>query len=376
MKKLSYFIFALLALGCKPEPEVKEAPPLAIKVVKLTSESVSLEKDFVAQIYGKLDIPIRARAEGYLEGIHFQEGRLVKKGDLLYSVDSDPFQEGVNAANSELASAKVNLTQAENDLARYKPLAEMNAISQKDLDAAVAKRDAALAMVSAAEARVRFEGIQLSYTQIKSPINGLIGKTNAKIGEFVGRSPNPVILNTVSLIDSIRVEFSLSENDYLALFREYQEQHSYEEEVKKPLKLILSDGSSFDQVGYVDFINRQIDAFSGTILIQSTFPNPDRLIRPGQFARIRVPMSTVENGVLVPQRAVSEFQGTFFVFKVGDGNAIVQQNIEISGAYRDYFLVGEGLNSGDQVVLEAIQKVIAGQVIAPEVVVFESQYKD
>lgn len=376
MKKISYLAIVLLAFGCKQEPEVTEAVPLPIKVVKLSAKDVSLEKDFVAQIYGKVDIPIRARAEGYLEGIHFQEGKLVKEGELLYTVDSDPFQEGVNAANSELASAKVNLTQAQNDLARYQPLAEMNAISQKDLDAAIAKRDAALAMVSAAEARVRYENIQLSYTKIKSPINGLIGKTNAKIGEFVGRDPNPVILNTVSLIDSVRVEFSLSENDYLLLFKEYQEQHNSADEVKRPLKLILSDGSTFDQVGYVDFINRQIDATSGTILIQSSFPNPERLIRPGQFARIRVPMSTVANGVLVPQRAVSEFQGTFFVFKVGEGNSIEQQNISIGGSYRDYFLVSEGLNSGDRVVLEAIQKVAAGQTIAPQEVVFESQFKD
>ncbi|MHA7130609.1 efflux RND transporter periplasmic adaptor subunit [Algoriphagus namhaensis] len=376
MNRIQYLFIGLLWFGCKPEREIKEAPPLAVQVVKLKSESVSLEKDFVAQIYGKVDIPIRARAEGYLEGIHFQEGKLVKKGDLLYTVDPQPFQEGVNAAMSELASAKVNLTQAENDLARYRPLAEINAVSQKDLDAAVAKRDAARAMVSASEAKVRFENIQLGYTKIKSPINGLIGKTNAKVGEYVGREPNPVILNTVSLIDSVRVEFSLSENDYLTLFREYQEQHNGPESIKKPLKLVLSDGQTFDQVGYVDFINRQIDASSGTILIQTTFPNPERLIRPGQFARIRVPMNTVENGLLIPQRAVSEFQGTFFVFKVGEDNKIVQENITVGGSYRDYFLVNEGLSAGDMVVLEAIQKVAPGQVIAPEVVEFESQFKD
>jgi len=368
---------ALAAYSCSSPPETIEKLPVEINVVKLKSESIQLEKDFVAQIFGKVDIPIRARAEGYLEGIHFQEGRMVKQGELLYTVDSDPFQEGVNAANSELASAKVSLTQAENDLARYLPLAEINAISEKDLDAAIANRDAAKAMVSAAEAQLRFEGIQLAYTQIKSPINGLIGKTNAKVGEYVGRDPNPVILNTVSLIDSIRVEFFLSENDYLSLFREYQEDHrKISDEGQAKIKLILSDGQPFDQVGKVDFINRQIDATSGTILVQSTFPNPNRLIRPGQFARVRVPIQNVENGVLVPQRAVTEFQGRFFVFKVGDNNKVVQQAIEIAGNYRDFFLVKNGLNSDDLVVLEAIQKVAAGQVIVPKEVTFQSQYKD
>lgn len=368
---------ALMAASCSSPPETVERPPVEIDVVRLKSESIQLEKDFVAQILGKVDIPIRARAEGYLEGIHFQEGRMVKKGELLYTVDSDPFQEGVNAANSQLASAKVSLTQAENDLARYIPLAEINAISEKDLDAAIANRDAAKAMVSAAEAQLRFEGIQLGYTQIKSPINGLIGKTNAKVGEFVGRDPNPVILNTVSLIDSVRVEFFLSENDYLSLFREYQEEHrKISDEQKAEIKLILSDGMPFDQVGKVDFINREIDATSGTILVQSTFPNPEGLIRPGQFARVRVPIQNVENGVLVPQRAVSEFQGRFFVFKIGDDNKVVQQAIEIAGNYRDFFLVQSGLNSDDLVVLEAIQKVAAGQVIIPKEVTFQSQYKD
>ena len=375
---MRYYIvgLALLVFSCSKAPEVVERPPLEVAVVRLKSETIQLEKDFVAQIFGKVDIPIRARAEGYLKGIHFQEGRMVREGELLYTVDSDPFQEGVNAAASQLASAKVALTQAENDLARYQPLAEINAISKKDLDGAIANRDAAKAMVGAAEAQLRFEGIQLGYTQIKSPINGLIGKTNAKVGEYVGRDPNPVILNTVSSIDSIRVEFFLSENDYLALFREYQEDHRNAADQKTEIKLILADGVPFDQIGQVDFINRQIDAGSGTILIQSTFPNPDRLIRPGQFARVRIPIQNVENGVIVPQRAVSEFQGKFFVFKVDEGNKVVQQSIEVAGNYRDYFLVKSGLESNDLVVLEAIQKVASGQVISPKEEVFQSQYKD
>ncbi len=375
MKRVLYFAVLILAFGCGGPEVVTEAPPLEVKVVEIESRDVSLEKDFVAQIYGKVDIPIRARAEGYLEGIHFDEGRMVSRGKLLYTVDSDPFQEAVNAAQSQLASAHVNLTQAENDLARYEPLAEMNAVSQKDLDAAVAKRDAAEAMVDAAEAQLSYENIQLSYTQITSPITGLIGKTEAKVGEFVGRDPNPVILNTVSMIDSVRVEFSLSENDYLALFREYSEGER-QADTQKPLKLILSDGKPFDQVGYVNFINRQIDATSGTILVQSTFPNPSGLIRPGQFARVRAPMTDVENGILVPQRAVSEFQGQFFVFKVGEGNEVVQQSITIGGDYQDYFLVTEGLSAGDQVVLEALQKVAAGQEIKPMVVTFESKFSE
>ncbi|NVJ86697.1 MAG: efflux RND transporter periplasmic adaptor subunit [Algoriphagus sp.] len=377
MKRYPWILFAFfLIFSCGEKTEsVSALPAPVIKVVTVQSQKVQLEKDFVAQVYGKVDIPIRARTEGYLEGIHFSEGKLVRKGDLLYTVDQDPFREAVNAAESQLAEAKVALTQADNDLARYEPLAEINAISQKDLDAAVAKRDAAEATVKAAQANLNFQNIQLGYTRITAPIDGLIGKTNAKAGEFVGRSPNPVILNTVSLIDSIRVEFFLSENDYLSLFREYQEQ-SNQQKAQMPLHLVLSDGSIFDQVGYVDFINREIDSSTGTILIQASFPNPDRLIRPGQFARVRAIIQEVENGLIVPQRAVSEFQGRFFIFKVDYNNVVSRQEVEIVGKYRDYFLISSGIQNGDRVVLEGLQLVRDGMTVQAEEVEFNSQYND
>lgn len=369
------FGFALLtACGEKSETPTA-APSPEIKVVKINSQKVQIEKDFVAQVYGKQDVPIRTRTEGYLEGIHFSEGKLVKKGELLYTIDPDQLQEAVNAANSQLAEAQVALTQAENDLARYEPLAEINAISQKDLDAAIAKRDAAEAAVNAAKANLNFQNIQLGYSKIKSPIDGLIGKTNAKVGEFVGRSPNPVILNTVSLIDSIRVEFFLAENDYLALFREYQEARN-QPKTDLPLHLVLSDGSVFDQEGYVDFINREIDTSTGTILIQASFPNPDRLIRPGQFARVRAIIEEVENGVIVPQRTVSEFQGRFFVFKIDNDNVVSRDEVVITGKYRDYFLIESGVKDGDRIVLEGLQQVRNGMTIVPEEVEFISQFKD
>jgi len=310
-----------------------------------------------------------------LEGIHFIEGKLVRKGELLYTIDPDPLREAVNAANSQLAEAKVALTQAENDLARYEPLAEINAVSKKDLDAAVAKRDAAIAAVNAAKANLNFQNIQLGYSQIKSPIDGLIGKTNAKVGEFVGRNPNPVILNTVSLIDSIRVEFFLAENDYLTLFREYQVSRD-QSRTQLPLRLVLSDGSLFEETGYVDFINREIDTSTGTILIQASFPNPERLIRPGQFARVRAITAEVENGVIIPQRTVSEFQGKFFVFKVGENDVISRDEVIITGKYRDYFLIESGIKDGDRIVIEGLQQVRNGMTILPEEVEFTSQYKD
>ncbi len=217
--------------------------------------------------------------------------------------------------------------------------------------------------------------IQLSYTKITAPISGIIGKSNAKVGEFVGRSPNPVILNTISLIDSIRVEFFLTEDDYLYLSKKLR---TAQQEGKKtsrfPLRLILSDGSIFPYEGHVDFINREISSSTGAILIQATFPNPEGLVRPGQFARVRAIVEEVENGLLVPQRCVVEFQGTFSVLAVGEGNALESRKIEIAGPYRDYYLVSSGLKKGDRIVLEGLQKVSNGSIITPKPVQFKSQF--
>lgn len=368
----SGFLFLLLS-ACETK-EAAEAPPPTIQVVEVVSQDVQLEKDFIGQVYGKVDIPIRARVEGYLEGVHFEEGRPVKKGQLLYTIDAQPFQASVAAAQSKLAEAEIELVRAQNDLNRIEPLAQNNAVSQRDLDAAVATQGAAKTAVEAAKANLRIENIRLSYTRIKSPINGLIGKTDARIGEFVGREPNPVILNTVSRIDSLRVEFFLTETDYLSIFREYQNnaQENNPNEAL-PLKLLLADGHLFDQTGAVDFLNRQVDPTTGSILVQATFPNPDRLVRPGQFARVRATLKNVEGASLVPQRCVKEFQGRFNLMVVDDDNTIQQKTVDIAGDYRDYYLISSGVDPGDKVVFEGLQQVATGMKINPELVEFQSQ---
>jgi membrane fusion protein (multidrug efflux system) len=378
MKKLLASAAALLILiACKQEaPQQVTAPP-QVHTVKVLQDNVSLEKDFVGQVYGKVDIPIRARVEGFLEGVHFLEGRPVKKSQLLYTIDPDPFLQAVAGAESELAAANTELIRASNDLDRIRPLAEMNALSERDLDAAIASKEAAEAMVDAAEAGLRAQQINLGYTKVYSPINGVIGKTQAKVGEFVGREPNPVILNPVSRVDSIRVEFFITETDYLQLSREIRKaskMDSLKPRKQEALRLILSDGSLFDQVGYVDFVDRSVGEGTGSVLIQSSFPNPDRLIKPGQFARVRVVVEAVENGLLVPQRSVSEFQGNFFVLKVDKENKVEQAKVEIQGPYKDYYLISSGLDAGDRIVYESIQQVKSGMTIAPVDTVFHSQF--
>jgi len=375
MKKLLSGTVCLFVLFSCKEQQAPSKPPPTVQVVSVMEDTVRIEKDFVGQVYGIKDIPIRARVEGFLENIHFQEGVKVKKGQLLYSIDPQPFQAALTAAQSQLAEAKVGRVRASNDLDRVVPLADMKAVSERDRDASIAEKDASEEIVNAAQANVEIQEIQLSYTKIKSPIDGLIGKTQAKEGEFVGRSPNPVILNTVSKIDSVRVEFFITENDYLQLAKKLRaNQASGKTRDPLKLKLILSDGTIFDQTGKVDFINREVDAGTGALLIQASFPNPDGLIRPGQFARVRAVVEEMNNGMLVPQRAVSEFQGRFSVMAITDSNTVSQKPVEILGTYRDYYIIEKGVNPGESIIFEGLQKAKEGQKVDPKVVEFKSQY--
>jgi membrane fusion protein (multidrug efflux system) len=334
------------------EQKKGEAPPPEIKVVKVIQENTPIYKEYVGQMYGLKDIPIRARVEGFLEGIFFNEGAGVKKGQLLYSIDPQPFLADVAAQQSKLAEAKTLLVNAENELARYKPLAEINAVSQSDLDAAQATRDAAFAGVDAAKANLKLSEIHLSYTKIHAPIRGVIGKTEAREGEFVGKNPNPVILNTVSRIDTMRIQFFITEREYLTLMKKHTGEKNEEKSVKNKneedeikedykLDLILSDGSTYDQKGKVDFVNRNVDPTTGSMLVQAHFPNPDRLLRPGLYAKVKAQMEIVVGALLVPQRCVIELQGQYSVFVVKNNNTVESRQVTVGERIGDLWMITE-----------------------------------
>ncbi len=372
---LTILLLSIYSCG-KKEPEV--LPPQTFHVFEVKTESVPIYEEYVGQIYGEKDIPIRARVEGFLTGMHFLEGEPVKKGQLLYSIDSEPFEEKVAAEISKVSEAKTILVQAENDLRRIEPLAEMSAVSKQELDMARAKRDAAESSLEAAEANLNIARINLGYTKMYAPIEGIIGKTEAREGEFVGKDPNPVILNTVSQLRSVRVQFFLSENDYLKLARAYftdekKKIQRADEDRKADLELILADGSLYDQKGKADFIDRNIDASTGSILVQATFPNPDRLIRPGQFARVKVLVRQADNAILIPQKCASELQGQFSVFYVNENNKVETRQVKISDRIGEFYVISEGLSPGDKIILEGLQKVRPDMEIIPEVTAFESK---
>lgn len=367
-------LFLLLFSCSQKEEQHAQAPPPQVTVVVTQAKDVPIYQEFVGQIYGFKDIAIRARVEGFLEGIHFKEGGRIEEGALLYTLESQPFEEDVAAKMSRVAEEKTRLAKAKSDLDRIEPLAKEKALSQSDLDAAKADYEAAIESVKAAEANLRASKIKLGYTRIYSPITGIIGKTKAKVGDFVGRSPNPVILNTVSQIKTVLVEFFITETQYLELARRFiSEIESGVRKVKKDdLELILADGSRYGHKGEFEFVDRNVDPATGAMLIQISFPNPQELLRPGQFAKVRALVAEIEDGILIPQRCVVELQGLYSVYVVGEGDKIQARNVKVGPKINQFWLIGEGLKPGERVVYEGLQRVKSGAVVKPTIKNIES----
>jgi membrane fusion protein (multidrug efflux system) len=303
--------------------------------------------------------------------MEFQEGTFVKKGDQLYTIDPQPFQAKLVEAQSQLAAAQTALAKAKSDLERIRPLAEMKAVSEQDLDSAVAQEAAARAGVRASEAVVDLAEIELSYTHIMAPIDGLIGLTKARPGEFVGRDPNPVVLNTLSDIDPIRVRFSISEHEYLIMARTYMANSVTGERKKRSgrkrdLVLILADGSEHPQKGKVIASAQSIDIETGTYTIEAAFPNPTRLLLPGQFARVRSLYEVLPGVVVIPRQAVSELQGLFRVYVVNSNNVVEVKTVELGPETGNDIVVEAGLDAGESVIVEGLQKVRPGMTVRPE----------
>jgi membrane fusion protein (multidrug efflux system) len=355
--------------------EQKQQAPQEIPVVKVLQHDVPVFSEYVGYLYGKKDIPIRARVEGFLESIDFKEGTRVKKGQLLYTIDPQSLAAASNAQKSQVTAAQTDLSKAKADLERIKPLAATNAVSKSELDAAQAAYDAAVANLNAARANLKSSNIDLSYTKVLSPIDGVIGKTNANVGEFVGREPNPVILNTVSETDSVKVKFFVTESEYIKFAKRHikKEKNSEKKTQKSIVKLQLADGEIYEYDGKIDFIDRNIDETTGSIMVQASFPNPDRLLRPGLYSKIKIQTDIIKDAIIIPQRCLMELQGQMSVLVVTDSNKVVSRPVKVGYKAGDLAAISEGLEVGDRIVIDALQKVRNGMIINPVDTVFESK---
>ena len=361
---LALAILVLIPVSCAKE-QAKAGPPPEVYVATVTQRDVPVESELVGQTRGAQDVEIRARVEGYLERVAFTEGSFVAKGTLLYQIDPKDLQAALARAQADLANAQARLAKAENDVARYTPLVAQQAVSRQELDNAAAARDAAKAQVDAGQAIVDKARNDLGYTTITSPIDGLVGTTLVKAGSLVGRGES-TLLTTVSRIDPILFRAGISEAGYLDIARRAEAIRRDNAGEKVPIQLILADGTVHPHTGQLDAVERAIDPTTGTLSMQFTFPNPERLVRPGQYGRIRFVVEVKKGALLVPQRAVQELQNLRTVAVVDSDGTVTIRTVKVGPRFESLWVIEEGLKPGDQVIVEGLQRVREGVKVSPK----------
>jgi len=352
-------LVGLLFFTCGKKEAVETVAP-EVPVASVLIKDVPLTQEYVGQTLGGTDIQIRARVQGFLTGMYFKEGSTVRKGQLLYTIDPLPYQAKLDQAKGQLAEAEAQLAKAKSDLDRIKPLAAINAVSQRDLVAAQALYDASVGGLEAAQGSVKNAEIEVGYASIYSPIDGIIGISDFEVGDLVG-AINSFNLNTVSSTKTIRVRFSVTENEYL----EFRKRVPDKNKMNWSIDMILSDGSIHPHKGMINLANRAIDPSTGTLTMEATVPNPEENVRPGQFAKIRFTTEIRKGAMLIPLRAVTELQGTYQVYVVNAENKIEIKAVQAGQKYGEYWLIDSGLEATDKVALVGNTAIRVNSVVTP-----------
>ena len=327
-------------------------------------KDVPIVREWVGTTDGLVNGKINAQVQGYLIKQNYKEGSVVKKGQVLFEIDPRPFQAALEQAKGQLAINEGQLYTAKANLEKIRPLAAVNAVSKKDLDDAIGREASARPRCRPPRRRCARTEIDLSFTKITSPIDGIAGISKAQLGDLVGNPGGPE-LTTVSTVDPIKVFVPLSEQEYMRFNREAEAKGNSEFKGHN-LELILADGRVFPHKGRLYFADRQVDERTGTIKIATLFPNPGNILRPGQFAKIRALIETQKGALLVPQRAVNELQGRFQVAVVGPDNKVDLRWVKVGERTGSLWVIDEGLKPGERVIVEGIQKVKAGMPVTPK----------
>jgi membrane fusion protein (multidrug efflux system) len=339
-----------------------------VVVAPVLQKTVPIYAEYVARTEARQTVEIRARVGGYLDKIFFEEGSKVKAGQPLFLIDQRPYKAALHDAQGQLAQAEAAQEKAEKDVDRLKPLVAADAAPEQDLDKAEAEAQFSTAAVVRAKAAIDKAELDLKFTEIRAPITGIIGKEEVTKGNLVTK--DQTLLTTLSSWDPMRVVFSLSENDYLLLAKRYPEE-TREGSVKKSeanFELIMADNSIYPFKGRLSFVDRALDPTTGTLNVYVSFPNPNRVLRPGLFGRIRVVLQEEPNALLVPQRAVQEMQGvqTVTVVEPEKENMVALRTVTLGPRYKDFFIINKGVKAGELIVVEGLQKAIPGQKVTPE----------
>jgi RND family efflux transporter MFP subunit len=378
---ISLIVIALIVAAMRPKQSSGSGPggPPDVMVAQVEQRDVPIYREWIGTLEGYVNADVRGQVTGYLLRQDYKEGAFVTKNQLLFEIDPRPFQAALDQAEGQLAQAKAQLANAEAiqgrtqlDVERYTPLAREQAASQQDLDnanqnnlAAKATVATARAQIKTAEAAVEAAKLNLGFTRLSSPIDGIAGQAQLQVGALVNPSSTPV--TTVSTVDPIKVYFTVSEADYLDFNRRFPTREAREAQFKRePLELILADGRSYEHPGSIYFADREVNQSTGAIRIAGLFPNPGNILRPGGYAKVRASSRMHKGALLVPQRAVAELQGSFQVGVVDSGNKVSIQTVEVGERIGSLWIIQKGLKPGERVVAEGLQKVRSGMQVNPK----------
>jgi membrane fusion protein (multidrug efflux system) len=342
--------------GAAKQKDNAPAPPPHVVVTTVVQRDQPIMREWIGTTAGDVNADIRPKTDGYLLRRAYQEGSFVHRGQLLFEIDPRQAESQLRQAEANVEQAKAGLTKSQHDVDRYEPLAAQRALSQQELDNARSARAAAQATVGALEAAVEQAKLNLSWTKVTSPIDGIAGLAKGQVGDLV--SPQTV-LTTVSTVNPIRVEYQVSEQEYL----QFQSDPAMR---NAELELVLADGSTFPQKGHIALSGRDVDVKTGTITTVGLFPNPGNVLRPGQYAKVRAATSIVRGALLVPQRAVNELQGTEQIAVVDASDTVAVRAVTTGARVGSDWVIDNGLKPGDRVVIEGFAKVKNGEKVVPE----------
>ena len=357
-------LLAALTPACGNDPDVSAAGPgPEVVVVPATQKDVEIYSEWVGTTTGNVNAQIYPKVQGYLVKQAYHDGSLVQEGDLLFEIDPRQFQASLDEANGQLSRARAALVKFQTDVTRYTPLAAEGAVSQQELDNAVQARAGAAAQVDSARAAVEQARLNLQWSKVKSPITGVVAIASAQVGDLVGPQ---TLLTTVSQLDPIKVNFPVSEIDYLRFAKRIREaESSGQPNQTAGLQLILANGDRYPEPGRFNVAGLAVTTTTGTIDAQGLFPNPGNLLRPGQFAKVRAVTDRIPGAIVIPQRAVRDLQGLTQVAVVGHDDKVSFKTVKLGPATGSDYVVESGLAAGERVVTEGLQKVRDGVVVRP-----------
>jgi membrane fusion protein (multidrug efflux system) len=357
---------AIGVAGCKKADAPPPPAPPEVQVMTVALQDVPIYQEWIGSLDGSTNAQIRAQVSGYLVAQEYKEGGFVKKGDVLFQIDKRVFQAALAQAQAQLDVVQAQLGKAELDVKRLTPLAKQNAISQEELDDAIQADLAAKASLAAAQAATNSAQLNLEFASVTSPIDGIAGMARAQIGDLVG--PATGNLTEVSTLDPVRAYITVSEQYYLDHLAAYLSRTN-EGDAELELELILANGAVYPQKGKFYFLDRQVDPNTGAIQAAVLFPNPGNVLRPGQYARIRARTEVRKGVVLIPQRAVTELQGSFqvdVVANAGGSNLVSIRPVKVGQQMSNLWIIEEGLKSGESIIVEGLQKATPGRAVHPQ----------